>query len=350
MLFPQRLDFTDSKATAALGSSYTFDITREFHIDTIIIHLSLNVGTVAATMNADSLQNVLKRVTMTVADGARTRNVVDMSGPALLEYWAHVNGQLDFTTATAVNTNTTGIKNLYYPIPFVLPNVDDPFGSVLLLPAPRFTSNPQLQLTFASVTDIDVNVTPTFVVSGNIVARCIVIRRSVLVRDWLTYDAELLESTVAYTTSASNQGYELQSPGSYTGILLRCYLSSAAHGDISIANGEFKLQLLGTNLRRFRLTDEEVINYYSKIPNVGAVSIFPGSYFMDFLSDKMGNSAGEFGSVLDANLPVTTGARLRLLQDINGAAGVQVKYVTHRIFGVLDKLKMLSRLGSKPKG
>lgn len=352
MLFPQRLDFSDSVTGLALGASQPFKITREFHIDHIIVHLAFTVGTVMATANADSLQAILKRVVLTVADGARTRNVVDMTGPGLLEYYRQINGQLDPITNSAVMTNTTGAKNLYYPIPFMLPNLTDPYCSMLALPAPRYTSDPNLTLTIASQADMDTNGTPTFALTGTITARLIIIRRSVLVSGWPSFDTELAEATQAYGTSASNQSYELQSPGSYTGILFRCYTSATAKGDVSTASGEFKLQLLGTNIRRWRLTDLDVINGYSYNPVnvvVGTAPNFAGSYFLDFLADKNGDSQSELGSVLDANLPVTTGARLRLIQDIAGGTNVQIKYVTHRIFGQLDNLKSLNKLGGKQR-
>jgi hypothetical protein len=361
MLFPLRLDFSDSKTGAALAGAYTFDMTREFHIAQIFLEVSFTVATAAATINADGLLGLVKRVVLTVADGARTRNVIDCSAAGLVEFYHNINGMLDKDTLSALGVaasgtapNTTGAKILHIPIWFCPPNLDDPVNSMLLLPAPRFTSNPQLSVTFGSQTDVDVNATPTFALTGTITARLVIQRRSVLVKSWPTFDAELQEITVPYPNSGK-QAYELQSPGSYTGILLRAYTSSSVRGDVMTAGGEFNLQLLGTQIRRFRLTDLEFINYYSKSPQfaIGAagsvVGVSLGAYFMDFISDSNGQAGGELGSVLDANLPVTTGARLRLVQDITGGATVQIKYVAHRIFGILDNLKMLTKLGAKPK-
>lgn len=351
MLFPLRQDFSDTQSSLALGSSITFDITREFHIDHMFLQVSVTPSAAMATANPDSLQAIVKRVVLTVADGARTRNVIDMSGPALLEYYQNINGQLDYVTNTNIQTNpSSGAKVLYYPIPFALPNLDDPVASMLLLPTPRFNANPQLRVDIASQADMDVNATPTFAVSA-LSMRLIILRRAVLLKSWPTYDCELLETQQAYASSG-RFAYELQSPGSYTGILLRCYTSTTARGNVMTANGNFALELLGTQIRRFALLDNEMLNYLSKTPSApatGLTAVFAGSYFMDFLSDKNGAQAGEMGSVLDANLPVTTGARLRLNQDITGGAGVQIKYVSHRIYGVLDNLKMLSRLGGKVK-
>lgn len=62
--------------------------------------------------------------------------------------------------------------------------------------------------------------------------------------------------------------------------------------------------------------------------------------FWDFLNDHPGQEADHFGSVLDTNPLMATGARLQLFLDC--AAGLttpSVQLVSHRIFGDLSSFK-----------
>lgn len=339
MLFPKRQDFIAPVTGIALGTTRTQELTREFMIESILIKLSFTQTAVMATANPDKLQNVLKRVTLNVADGARTRTPVDMSGPALLELARQWMGQMDRSTAAAVNTNTNAAYVLYYPIFFSHPQLLDPIGSSLLLPVTRFNSNPVLTMYFATQADMDTNGTPTFAIAAGITVEVIVNRRQVNIKDWPTFDTELTEYSVNYASTGNAQRYELQTPGSYSGILMRGYTSTTARGDISSANGEWKVDLLGTNIRRFKLPQLEAENDMSTGVNTGS-QLFTGSYYLDFLSDKTGEGVNDLGSVLDTNVLVASGARAGITGDITGGAGVQMKYCTHRIFGDLSALKL----------
>lgn len=294
-----------------------------------------------ATANADSIQNLLNRVQLTVSDGARTRNIVDVSGAGLLEYGKQLLPALDRNTIAAVGVNNTAAKVITYPIWFGHPQLQDPTGSVLLLPAPRFTSNPVLNLTFSTQAQMDTNGAATFAIAAGITCRLIILRRQVTMPDFPFYDTELAEIATAYATTGNSQLTELQIPGSYTGILSRCYTSVSARGDTTPAGGQHVLQLLGTVIRRFQFPDLEKLNDYSA--DGGASPVFNGSYYLDFLSDKAGVTSGELGSTLNANIAVASGARFQLLDDVTGGAGVQIKRVTHRIFGDLSDLKFGNR-------
>ncbi len=120
---------------------------------------------------------------------------------------------------------------------------------------------------------------------------------------------------------------------------MRDYTSVSARGAIQVTNGENRLQLLGTVIRRFDVNHLQYENDYSLNLYPATWNNFSGSYYLDFLSDKNGEVAGDLGSVLDANILQASGSRLQLLQDITGGAGVKRKYLTHRIFGNLKDLK-----------
>lgn len=341
MLFQQRLDYSRQLTGNALGSTVTFELTREFPIEAIFIQCAYTPTAVMATANADSQQNILQRVQLTVADGARTRNIVDVSGAGLLEYAKQIMPSLDRSTIAGVGVNDTAAKSLTYPIFFGHPQLMDPTGSVLMLPAPRFSSNPILTLQFSTQAQMDVNVAPTYAVAAGISVRLIIVRRQVTMQGFPFFDTELAEIATSYASSGNSQLYELQIPGSYTGILFRCYTSTSARGDTTPAGGQHLLQLLGTVIRRFQFPDLQIMNDFST--SGGTLPVFNGSYYLDFLSDKAGVTSGELGSVLNANIPVASGARIQLLDDVTGGTGVQIKRVTHRIFGDLSSLKIGNR-------
>jgi len=339
MLFPKRQDFTSTQTGLALGQTIRFELTREFHIEALYLMVVATPSAAMATANADALQAIVNRVQVQVSDGAQNRNVVDVSGPALLELALQWQGGLDRDTATNLGTNpSSGAKTLVYPIWFAHPQLADPVGSVLLLPAPRFNSNPVVTVTFATQAQMDTNATPTFAVSA-LTARLVIIRRQVNRPKFPIFNTELAELEVSYATTGNAQLYELQIPGSYTGILLRDYTSATARGSIMTTGGENRLQLLGTVIRRWDNRDLALENDTSLRLYPATWNNISGSFYLDFLTDKVGEVSGDLGSVLDANILQASGSRLQLLQDITGGANVKRKYVTHRIFGNLKDLK-----------
>jgi len=339
MIFPKRQDFTSTQTGLALGQTIRFELTREFHIEAIFLYVIATPSAAMATANADNLQAIVNRVQVQVSDGAQNRNVVDCSGPALLELALQWQGGLDRNTAANVGTNpSSGAKTLIYPIWFAHPQLADPVGSVLLLPAPRFNSNPVVSVTFATQAQMDTNATPTFAVSA-LTAKLIIIRRQVNRPKFPIFNTELAELSVTYATTGNAQLYELQIPGSYTGILLRDFTALTTRGSIQTAGGENRLQLLGTVIRRFDTLDLTAENDLSLRLYPATWNQISGSFYLDFLSDKVGEVSGDLGSVLDANILQASGSRLQLLQDITGGTNVVRKYVTHRIFGNLKDLK-----------
>jgi hypothetical protein len=339
MIFPKRQDFTSTQTGLALGQTIRFELTREFHIEAIFLYVIATPSAAMATANADNLQAIVNRVQVQVSDGAQNRNVVDCSGPALLELALQWQGGLDRNTAANVGTNpSSGAKTLIYPIWFAHPQLADPVGSVLLLPAPRFNSNPVVSVTFATQAQMDTNATPTFAVSA-LTAKLIIIRRQVNRPKFPIFNTELAELSVTYATTGNAQLYELQIPGSYTGILLRDFTALTTRGSIQTAGGENRLQLLGTVIRRFDTQDLTAENDLSLRLYPATWNQINGSFYLDFLSDKVGEVSGDLGSVLDANILQASGSRLQLLQDITGGTNVVRKYVTHRIFGNLKDLK-----------
>jgi hypothetical protein len=276
-----------------------------------------------------------------VSDGAQNRNVVDVSGQGLLEREMNTVGTLDVATQTQFRANPDDqIVTLRYPIRFEHPQLADPVGSVLLLPAPRFNSNPIVTLQWSSQVEMDTNATPTFAIT-TASCRLVIIRRQVTRANFPTFNTELAELSTPFPTTGTALLTELQIPGSYTGLLFRDYASLTSRASIETANGENRLQMLGTVIRRFRMADVLAENQRSMVTNIGtgAPVALAGCSYLDFLADKVGTIAGDLGSVLDANILQASGARVQLLQDVTGGTNVRRNIVTHRIYGNLKELK-----------
>lgn len=397
-LFAKRQDYIPPVASPTAGSSVRVELTREFAIEAIYIrtNFTLSAGTASTLPGTagDGIAGIIKKVNLTVSDGSRTRNVVDSSGSGLIEYGRQLTGSMDKATSSSFLASAApaapaivlaGTYQVTTPIYFAHPQIDDPVGSITLLPAPRFSSNPILNITFASALDM------SCVASGGTGLSLainwydvVIVRRQVNIPNWSYYDTELIETSTPTYSTGNNQLYELPTPGSYTGILLRGYnstLSSAvavksnitlptatfstglstgySYANVNTSTveaGEVKLQMLGTVLRRFKPSHVELENdyttglvqntiaqnTYSQIPS----NIAGYNYYMDFLTDKNGSTTGDLGSVLDSNVLLATGNRIQLLTDVNiGAASWKV--LSHRIYGDLSPFKLGLKKPSK---
>lgn len=323
-----------------LGGTVEVPLTREFPIETIFVRLTFTVGTGMATANPDSLQNILNGVDLQVFDGVKPRSVVKCSGPALLEYQVQTWFNLDRVTAANVNTNTTGAKVLTYVISCAHPQLSDPLGSSMLLPVHLMPSNPTLTLRLSTQAEMDVNATPTFALTGTITVDVWVARRQVSVVRWPYLEWDLIENTQAFPQTVTEFLVELPTPGSHTGQLYRCYTSVSARGDIQTANSPWRIESLGVVFRQWLNSQLQVENDLSRAADNGSPN-FTASFFNDYLTDKTGMETGDFGSVLDANVPVTSGARIYLVTNVTGGTGVQMKILTHRVYGDLSRLKFV---------
>jgi hypothetical protein len=172
------------------------------------------------------------------------------------------------------------------------------------------------------------------------------VRRIVDRVNWPVYDTELFSLQANYANTGDNQEFVIPNNGNYTGILLRCQGGTAAapsRQDISPANSDWDLRISGNVLRRFRLLDIQRENDYSSAVGSAATDALNGSFYLDFLTDRVGNCGSDIvsalGSTLNANIPLNSGVKISLRQNITGNTGTQVNYVMHRIYGNLEKLK-----------
>lgn len=338
MLFKKRVDYL-GPFTLTYGQPIRVELSREFPIEGIIVRSSssyaTNSNSAYASTNVNAY-NLWDRITLTVADGARTRNVVDVSGRHLVEYWRQINGGQNVGYADRVRSSATAaVVNYCWPMYFSHPQIADPVSSALLLPAPRYTSNPVLTLTpTAAYTNIwNTNTQPTNTIYVE------VIRRDVDNPKWEYWDTELSEQNFTLASTGVNN-LELPIPGAYTGIFLANRTSAGVYTNLS-ANVENRIQFLGNVIRRF--TPEQIRAENEMSMFTGETTGAPaGCYYLDFLTDRVGESVSEVGSVLETNFLQATGARLNFLVQPSAANDV-LSFVGHRIMGDISRLKMVTR-------
>lgn len=370
MIWQKREDFLPA-VSVAYANTYRFEITREFPIEAIVLSLRWNPLTITGTTasykpKTDCPGALFKRITLTVADGARTRNVVDLSGGGLYEYNKQLAGNMGYSETFFARKGATALSDVNFgyvwnlPIYFGLPNLSDPLSSLLLLPAPRYNSNLVLQVTMADTfKDAFLAGNADNAMTESMTLTVHVLRREVKDPNWLYFDTELAEQQWNLQANASGQMLELQVPGSYTGILFRGFGSASATaqfrgdpsassdtlGSSSLVVGEYSLRILGNVVRRWtwqQCAEQNSVSFGQVDVTPSLVAAWdrigsPASNYLDFLSDKPGQLADDFGSVLDTNPLMATGARLQFYADNRGAlADRYLKIVTHRIFGVLD--------------
>jgi len=371
MLYEKKNDILFPRETNAFafGTQATFDIPRELPIESIYLRTSFKMSTAPSTYAADGPLGLIRKLTLNGADGARNRNVIDASGPALVELSKHWTGYIDYKTGALINSNRsagtysptpgTGDNTFVVPMHFSLPNLSDPLSSAFLLPVDRYNTNPQLSVQIGASGDVASSVgsmaqgTVTGASAAGVVLSLVVNRRIVNRLNWPIVDAEFGELTKTYSATGDNQDFDVPITGYYTALLLRCFIDAATKGDLSVAtlssgilannNAPWRLELSGNTIRRFRLCDVELENDLSEATGSAQGDILAGSYLLDFVSDRPGGDAGDpnvsLGSLLNANIPLNSGARLVLRQNINVAAST-VKYAYHKFYANLKDLKL----------
>lgn len=341
MIFQKKVDYLSGadQTGLALGQTVKIPIDRTFPIESIFVIVNFTTSGVMATDNPDGLANIVNNLTLSVNDGIRQRNPVNVSGAGLLEFVAQKQINLDRQTLTALPADANASYQITYPIYCSDPQINDPVGSFFLLPVLKYPNDPVLEVRFSTQAQMDVHATPTFAVSA-LAFTVVVNRRIVNVTDFPYIDWDLTEMEQLFPASGTEQRIEIPAPGSYTGQLYRGYTSTSARGDISDATGAWRIESLGVVQRRFKFSHLQVENDQSRVVAAGS-TVFNASYYNDFLTDKSGQTAGELGSVLDANIPQNSGARIYLIGGVTGGAGVKLKIVSHRIFGDLKKLKLV---------
>lgn len=358
MLYPARQQtlqqFTGS---ASLGQQINFELTRDFFLDSLIINIPVTVaGTfgTAAQWSTMGLVDLVQRVQLKIADGARNANQTDATGGALVRRSAVIKNGMDIGTLTCLGatlnqleTNGTGDSAGSYilriPLHFAQPEISDPISSALMLPLPRYNTNPNLTITFGTKSNVILSGASgaTITVGAPYLT---ILKRQVDNISFPTLDTEFKEISTSYSSTGPNQLQNLDVPGSYTGIDFYMTNSSGVGADLSGGN-IWNLQILSQVLRQFTLADLKTVQQMRQgndtyLPNAAAATpgavytdLLPGFYHIDFLHDSYGMEVGELGSLLNANVLAGSGTQVQVLQNLT-STGV-ISYAYERIYGDL---------------
>lgn len=358
-LFPLRQQTLQQySGTATTGNSINFPLTRDFFLDSLFINIPVTLGGTygtAATFSTMGLVDIVQRVQLQIADGSSNRSQTDASGGALVRRAATICSGLDTGTLTALGAtlnalettgtgDSAGTYNIRIPLFFRHPQLSDPVGSALLMPLPRFNTNPSLIVTFGNKSNVILSgaAGATVTIGTPYVT---VIKRQVDTISFPTLDTEFKEIVTTYSSTGPNQLQNLDVPGSYTAIDYFTTNSSGVGADISGGN-TWNLQILSQVLRQFVLTDLKTIqsysmgndSYYSNAAAATPAAFFkdflPGYFHQSFLHDGFGSEVGELGSVLNSNVLAGSGTLVQVLQNLTSTGAVS--YAFERIYGDLS--------------
>ena len=177
--------------------------------------------------------------------------------------------------------------------------------------------------------------------------------------------SDLLESTFPVVLGqAGAVRFAINTPGSYTNLLMRQYLGGASitRGviDQSTTVGQetvWTLESGGVAVRQWKwlqlqaqhgFTDTRNSANQTYSPRIGGIIPAntvvrpPVSCLLDFLSDgTSGSGANEFGSVLDCNLPANSGLKMEICGSVASVATnpSSLYAIGHRIYGDLTRFQ-----------
>lgn len=375
-----------------LGTSQRIALDRTLPIEEIIVFvdavvtsagaITIPAKTAAAVVSPaqlDTLQNILKKVTLEVYDGVQPRTVVNASGIGLLERNKLISNNLDTATlglmaacqGTSVAANTC--FRIAYRIPLVHPMLGEAIRSHCLLPVHLHAQDPVLTLEFESAANLSATATPFAAVTANI----LLIRRRMnrdesdkILKNGGFIKSDIYETPFAVAPGVSGeQRFPIPVNGSYTDLCFRQYLGGAnvtrnvldATGDGSTVAAGFGTEQrwrLESGLQVYndwRWKHLKTINDFSRPLNshnqtyspesggiVAATTIFnpPSVTCLDFLSDGvgLGDSVYELGGVLDCNIAAQTGLKMEVIGSVASVAtnGSVLYVIGQRLYGDLS--------------
>lgn len=372
-------------AAGILGTSQGIALPRVHPIEEIHITVSMTQDATGSTFSTstspqicDRLRGILKKATLFVQDGPEARQVVALSGAAMLEYSASVGLNLDRATLAtmvldgtpATTTVAANMQNrITYRIPLVHPMLGEPLRTRCLLPVHTLNTDPLLQLDFANATDFTaVNHFSAVLVEVRLIQRLMpdsVTQGIIAAGGFIPFD--LVETGYSIGSNLSGEQYwDLPLGGQYMNLLIRSYANLASTtitrdtiDQVTTLGAESKWRLVSgqTTLEEFRMRDLQTQNDYSRVANSATQSSSPNfagavaantsfqpasSVILDFLSDGL-ESANELGSLLDANIAANSGLKLQLTGFIVAPSGGQhtLFVVGHRLMGNLTPWQTL---------
>ncbi|MCX8156613.1 MAG: hypothetical protein N3J91_09235 [Verrucomicrobiae bacterium] len=360
MLYPAITDLLTATPSGTLSSlsaqqTVTFRIKQEARrLEAVILTLKATTGASPAN-NHDGLAGLVKEIRLVAEDVNGKRNIVQVTGPALLSFIRNNFGSLDrhtFASYRAANLAASTAYACNFFIPVRHPNVAEPYGHQLSLPlSANFIKGDAM---------LEVDINPASVVfsagapTGATIKALAILRN---VPDSVPYiPTELITQTISFA-AAGKQAYDFSTTGFLTQVLVQGYnsttygssiqrtnvLSSIPEGTLAYVHGRNKIMVLDNDFG-FALND--LTQYLvGKVPGETTINpaSFDGEVFLDFMSDYPGADAFSAASIPNLNTDALGGdkARLEFDQWANSAAMARITY--HKILArTRDAIKGLA--------
>lgn len=294
------------------------------------IMLILTAATVAGAVTntaADMIAGLVKAIRLSINDAGGKRNIVQVSGPALLSYVRNCLGLLDrytnasyfqYAAAADLVASTTYKVCFYVPLRHLL--VAEPFGNFTSLPLGSrwLKEDPILEVDLRANTEVfnDACQPTACTLEAFLHMRD--------VPDSAPYIPSELLTTQILFNATGKQSYEISSSGYLTQMLLQGYSKAAYAADITrqsiLSAGGQLLVEYGRDIRvRTTETALQAINDLTQVQLQGSDTTdkklsqrcFTGEMFVDFMTDLPGTDAFSINSALNLNA-LGSGERCKL--------------------------------------
>lgn len=299
-----------------------------------------------ATTSATAIANnyglgaMIKEIRLRANDVLGSRNVVQVTGPALLGLNRQNFGFLDRNTAAATTSANLATSTAYtwcYFIPLRHPCIAEPYGNLLSLPLSSNFLKDDAQL------EVDINSQNQFAGPNSpstITVKAFTLLRSIPDNATVPYLPSELRTDLFAPAIASKISYDLPTVGFLTQALVQgrdgTLVSSAAASVIS-ASGALLFEY-GRNIMR-RLDDDgfTALNDLSapatKTPGESVFSsqYYIGEYMIDFLTDYFGQDAFSAASLINLNTDALLGDKARITFNDFANASYAARITTHKI-------------------
>lgn len=338
---------------------------RSYPLEKIFIVASAVVGVATtASVAADGLLALFRRITLEINGGTKPRKVVDASGADLVELALHEQCNIDRDTAAAFGPQApaTGkniaasVVRIVIPINLPSPQLVDPLRTLFLLPLQNHPNDAQLTIETGTKADVDKGAATFTLTSFSF--EVVTVRR--LMPRWYNQqiiseggyvDFDMLATEFLFPNSGE-QKLDIPAPGYYFNLLLRHYTTALLRADVSAAGNDlWRLEVQNSVMRRFRMKHLEMENDMSRVvtqtlsaaltlTNQGAGSV-GAMAFLDFISDETGADVNELGSVLDTTLPQAAGQKCQLIGTVTGGAAVKTRIIGRRALDDISRFQVV---------
>lgn len=343
----------DSQPSGTAALTRTFRIKREpRRIDNIKIKVRLDQGAVAATGAAwAGAAGVVKEIRVRIADGGTTRNVFQVTGPALLSFaqFATVEN-LDRNTLMAYRSSGFPVSithEITYTLNFSDVRLEDPFRHVTGLPLWLLGDDVIVEVDLWDIAAAGTVFTanpPTYNATNALLA---LVRYREGTESLPYIPIEVRTDTGFAPGTTSNVPYEFSSIGFLTAFMVQTYSAQAMAAAVTrstllAANGLFRLEYGRKVVERtdvpFKTAEQDLMREVQPdnalcIGTGGTLQAnnFAGEFYWDFLRDSPGTAAFSVRSVVDLRQEALAGDKFRLFLNDLAATTRGIHITTHRL-------------------